>query len=104
MAVRVGTTWSAPRPVTGGCPHGSILGIFIFNATTGDLEDGFLEAEREEVEDDYDVLPDTDGAWARPEPSSPEEARPPTSSTPPSGHPDPETIEDTPPITAGRQF
>ena len=26
MAVRVGSTWSTSKPVTGGCPQGSILG------------------------------------------------------------------------------
>ena len=51
MSVRVGTTWSEPREVHGGCPQGSILGVFLFNTTTDDLEDEFLRSEQN-VEDD----------------------------------------------------
>ena len=39
MKVRVGSSWSEPRAVTRGCPQGSILGVFLFNVTTDDLED-----------------------------------------------------------------
>ena len=39
MAVRVGGSWSAWREVHGGVPQGSILGVFLFNATMDDLED-----------------------------------------------------------------
>ena len=67
MAVRVGKSWSAPRPVAGGCPQGSILGVFLFNATTDDLEDDFLRKEQEELpHDEYDVLPRTSGTWGSP--------------------------------------
>ena len=38
MSVRVGTTWSPPRAVSGGCPQGSILGVFLFNVAIDDLE------------------------------------------------------------------
>ena len=38
MSVRVGESWSEPRQVNGGVPQGSILGVFLFNATTDDIE------------------------------------------------------------------
>ena len=40
MTVKVGGTQSTPREVWGGCPQGSILGVFLFNATIDDLEEG----------------------------------------------------------------
>ena len=39
MSVRVGSTWSKPRPVSGGVPQGSILGVLLVNMTTNYLED-----------------------------------------------------------------
>ena len=46
MSVRVGSCWSEPLPVNGGCPQGSILGVRLFNTTTDNLEDHFEELER----------------------------------------------------------
>ena len=40
MTVKVGESWSTPRPVHGGVPQGSLLGVILFNITTEDLEDG----------------------------------------------------------------
>ena len=39
MSVRVAEAWSKPRPVHGGVPQGSILGVMLFNVATDDLED-----------------------------------------------------------------
>ena len=40
MVVKVGQIHSDPKEVWGGCPQGSILGVFLFNATIDDLEEG----------------------------------------------------------------
>ena len=50
MAVKVGNAWSEPLAVNGGCPQGSILGVFLFNVTTEDLEDKFEKYEKERLE------------------------------------------------------
>ena len=39
MSVRVSDIWSTPRPIYGGVPQGSILGVMLFNIATDDLED-----------------------------------------------------------------
>lgn len=59
MTVKAGNAWSSPREVNGGCPQGSILGVLLYNLTTDDLEDNFLEAERRRVEGiDAPIAPD----------------------------------------------
>ena len=50
MTVRVGSCWSEPLPVNGGCPQGSILGVRLFNTTTDNLEDQFKELERNRLD------------------------------------------------------
>ena len=62
MQVRVGSSWSRPRSITGGCPQGSILGVFLFNVTVDDLEDGsaFVSnpgAPEPEMEEDFYRIP-----------------------------------------------
>ena len=39
MMVKIGSIMSEPKEVNGGCPQGSILGVFLFNATIDDLEE-----------------------------------------------------------------
>lgn len=43
MMVKVGQVLSEPKNVNGGCPQGSILGVFLFNTTIDDLEEGCAE-------------------------------------------------------------
>ena len=40
MQLKVGNSWSEPLPVTGGVPQGSLIGVYLFNASTDDLENG----------------------------------------------------------------
>ena len=46
MVVRVGRAWSDPRPVNAGAPQGSVLGTYLFNVGTDDLEEDDLGGER----------------------------------------------------------
>ena len=43
MTGEVGEVRSAHKEVHGGCPQGSILGVFLFNATIDNLEDGYQD-------------------------------------------------------------
>ena len=66
MSVRVGNNWSVERPVHGGVPQGSILGVLLFNVTTDNLEDqdnatGFERQDGQtEVEDERVSTSDSD--------------------------------------------
>ena len=74
MAVKVGDTRSTPRNVNAGAPQGSVLGTYVFNIATDDLEDGV--GEDHEENDEYELndgdlafletYPDTNTATSTP--------------------------------------
>ena len=38
MSVRINKSFSPSLPVNGGCPQGSLLGVFLFNVSTDNVE------------------------------------------------------------------
>ena len=77
MSVRIGGCWSEPLPVSGGCPQGSVLGARLFKTATDDLEDKFVEREKERKR-----LPRAAAPQPYHEPEGPTEPVRPTASTP----------------------
>ena len=61
MTVKVNQVFSNPRKVNGGCQQGSILGVFLFNATIDDLEEECVELPetRRSVRRRPDAVPST---------------------------------------------
>ena len=70
MTLRVGSYWSEPLPVSGGCPQGSLLGVILFNSTTEFLEDEFMAQEQQRLSNNPppQVLPAQQGDVPRDEP------------------------------------
>ena len=88
MVVKTGDALSDPREVFGGCPQGSILGVFLFNATIDNLEDGCedLRASEEAEKEVVTFSPPRPAPHSnRPPhivPSTPRADRPPLQETP----------------------
>ena len=60
MKVRVRNVWSKPRLVYGGVPQGPILGVFLYNVSTDDLENEAAPgAAGSDVEEDVGNLSDS---------------------------------------------
>ena len=53
MSVKIGSTTSRPRPVNAGAPQGSVLGTYVFNVATDDLEDDLIDTTEEQ--DEYNI-------------------------------------------------
>ena len=68
MSVKIGRTRSKPRDVNGGCPQGSILGVFLFNTTTDDLEDEILPPDSNFVRHDNSSDTSLENSAASPAP------------------------------------
>ena len=57
MSVRVGSTYSEPRPINGGSPQGSILGNYLFCLTTDKLGEKDDDEETQEPQANGTPLP-----------------------------------------------
>ena len=57
MSVKIGNVRSVPKPVNGGCPQGSKLGVLLFNTTTDSLENDFLGLAPEAIRTDTPESP-----------------------------------------------
>ena len=53
MTVKIGDVRSDPRLVNAGAPQGSVLGTYVFNIATDNLEDDFEDDE--DAEDEFEL-------------------------------------------------